>query len=113
LADAGERRAAAATAASPTDEAKAEAWNQISGGAMANATCRAALDGFTDLDQDELIAPYAEKYFDQVPRIWRDWGSDMSQYFAIVAYPRMQISQEAIDAADAYLTRINPPPALR
>jgi aminopeptidase N len=111
--DAGERHAAAATAAIPNPEAKAEAWNQITGGAMANATFRAALDGFTDLDQDELVAPYAEKYFDQVPRIWRDWGSDMSQYFAIVAYPRMQISQEAIDAADAYVARTNPPPALR
>jgi aminopeptidase N len=48
-----------------------------------------------------------------VPHIWRDWSSDMAQYFAIAGYPRMMVSQEAIDGADAYLAKANPPPALR
>jgi aminopeptidase N len=110
--DAGERQAAFATAAIPTPEAKTAAWNQVVGGAMASATFRAALDGFTDPDQDELIAPYAERYFSEVARIWHDWGSDMAQFFASRAYPRWVISQDAIDEAGRYLSTARPPAPL-
>ncbi|MGH3398513.1 MAG: aminopeptidase N [Streptosporangiaceae bacterium] len=111
--DAGERHAASAEAAIPTPEAKEAAWNQIIGGAMANATFRAALGGFQDMDQDELVAPYAGRYFEVVAHIWRDWGSDMAQYFTVAAYPRSVITQQAIDEADAYIERIRPPAPLR
>ncbi|HEX3490941.1 MAG TPA: ERAP1-like C-terminal domain-containing protein, partial [Streptosporangiaceae bacterium] len=111
--DAGERHAAAAQAAIPTPEAKTAAWNEITGGAMANATFRAALGGFQDMDQDELLVPYAGRYFEVVARIWKDWGSDMAQYFAVAAYPRSVVSQQAIDEADAYLERTRPPAPLR
>ena len=111
--DAGERHAAAAQAAIPTPEAKVAAWNQITGGAMANATFRAALGGFQDMDQDELLAPYAGQYFEVVARIWEDWGSDMAQYFTVAAYPRSVITQQAIDDADAYIERTRPPAPLR
>jgi aminopeptidase N len=110
--DAGERQAAFATAAIPTPEAKTAAWNQVVGGAMASATFRAALDGFTDPDQDELIAPYSERYFSEVARIWHDWGSDMAQFFASRAYPRWVISQDAIDEAGRYLSTARPPAPL-
>ncbi len=85
--DAGERHAASAGAAIPSPEAKEAAWDQIIGGAMPNATFRAALGGFQDMDQDELVAPYAGRYFEVVAGIWRDWGSDMAQYFTVAAYP--------------------------
>jgi len=111
--DAGERHAAAAQAAIPTPEAKTAAWNEITGGAMANATFRAALGGFQDMDQDELLVPYAGRYFEVVGRIWKDWGSDMAQYFAVAAYPRSVVTQQAIDEADAYLERTRPPAPLR
>jgi aminopeptidase N len=111
--DAGERHAASAEAAIPSPEAKEAAWNQITGGAMANATFRAALGGFQDMDQDELVAPYAGRYFEVVAHIWRDWGSDMAQYFTVAAYPRSVITQQAIDEADAYIERTRPPAPLR
>jgi aminopeptidase N len=111
--DAGERHAAAAQAAIPSPEAKQAAWDEITGGAMANATFRAALGGFQDMDQDELLAPYAGRYFEVVAHIWRDWGSDMAQYFTVAAYPRSVITQQAIDEADAYIERTRPPAPLR
>jgi aminopeptidase N len=110
--DAGERHAAQARAAIPTAAAKAAAWRQITGGTMPNAVFRAALNGFEDLDQDELLAPYAEPFFDLVPGLWQGWGSDMAQYFAEGAYPRTEVSQQAIDAADEYLSRTSLPTGL-
>jgi aminopeptidase N len=73
---------------------------------------RATLGGFVEPDQTELLAPYAEKYFAEVGRIWREWSSDMSQGFAQGAYPFLIISQATIDRTDAYLTAEKPPSAL-
>jgi aminopeptidase N len=113
LTDAGHRHAASARAAIPTPEAKAEAWDAIVGGQLPNATFRATLGGFKSLDQEELLAPYAARYFDVVAGLWRDWGSDMAQFFVTVGYPRSVISQAAVDEASDFLARTNPTPPLR
>ncbi len=47
----------------PDPEAKAASWAAITSGTLPNATFRAALRGFADPDQDDLLAPYAERYF--------------------------------------------------
>jgi aminopeptidase N len=110
--DAGERHAQTCLAAIPTAEAKQQAWAAITGGALPNATFRAALRGFNDLDQDELLAPYAERFFDALPAMWSDGASDMAQFFVKVGYPASVVSQEAIDATTAYIDRAGPAPAL-
>jgi aminopeptidase N len=112
LTDAGQRHAAAARAAIPTAEAKAEAWRAVIRGELPNATFRATLNGFQDLDQDDLLAPYAAAYFEVIGGIWHDWGSDMAQYFAEVAYPMTVITPAAIEEADTYLKRTSPPASL-
>jgi aminopeptidase N len=111
--DAGARHAVTCRAARPDPAAKQEAWNLIISGTLSNATFRATLDGFEDPDQDELLEPYAARYFDVVADIWRDWGSDMAQYFTENAYPRREVTAAAIAAADDYLERSDPPAALR
>ncbi|HEX3926088.1 MAG TPA: aminopeptidase N [Streptosporangiaceae bacterium] len=111
--DAGARHAATCRAARPDPAVKQEAWNLIISGKLSNATFRATLDGFEDQDQDELLEPYAARYFDVVADIWRDWGSDMAQYFTENAYPRREVTAEAIAAADDYLARSDPAAALR
>ncbi len=111
--DAGARHAAACRAAFPDPSAKEEAWNQVIGGKLSNATFRATLDGFTNPDAEELLEPYASRYFDVVAGIWRDWSSDMAQYFVENAYPSWKITPEAVAAADAYIERTDPPAALR
>ena len=111
--DAGARHAAACRAAIPDPAAKEEAWAQITGGTLPNATFRATLNGFTDPDADELLGPYAERYFDVVAGIWRDWSSDMAQYFTQYAYPSWKITPQAIALTDDYIERTSPPAALR
>jgi aminopeptidase N len=110
--DAGERHAQTCLAAIPTAEAKQRAWAAITGGALPNAMFRAALRGFNDLDQDELLAPYAERFFDALPAMWSGGASDMAQFFVRIGYPASVISQEAVDATTAYIERANPAPAL-
>jgi aminopeptidase N len=111
--DAGARHAATCRAAIPDPAAKQEAWAQIIGGELPNATFRATLDGFADPDAEELLAPYARRYFDVAADIWRDWSSDMAQYFAENAYPSWDITPGAIAAAGDYVERTDPPAALR
>jgi aminopeptidase N len=109
--DAGERHAQTCLAAIPTAAAKREAWAAITGGALPNATFRAALRGFADLDQDELLAPYASRFFDALPAAWADGASDMARFFTTFGYPVSVVSQDAIDATTAYIDRTSPPPA--
>jgi aminopeptidase N len=111
--DAGERHAESCLAAIPTAEAKAAAWAKITGGVLPNATFRAVLRGFRDPDQDELLAPYAGKFYDALAGMWLDGASDMAQFFTEVGYPDSVVSQEAIDATDAYIAAADPVPALR
>ncbi|MDX6742912.1 aminopeptidase N [Actinocorallia sp. A-T 12471] len=109
---AGERHAAALRAAIPTPEAKEAAWQRIIGGKLPNAVFRATMGGFVEPDQADLLLPYADKYFAEVGRVWKEWSSDMSQTFAEVAYPFLNISQETIDRTAAYIAAENPPSAL-
>ena len=112
--DAGERHAASCRASIPDPAAKEDAWAQIISSDLPNAVFRAMLDGFTDADYDhaELLKPYGQRFFDEVGRVWSEWGSDMAQWFAEKAYPG-EITPEAIAAADDYLARSDPPPPLR
>ena len=111
--DAGARHAAACRAAISDPAAKEEAWGRIVGGQLPNATFRATLNGFTDPDSHELLDPYVTRFFEVVGDIWREWGSDMAQYFAEHAFPSWKITPETIAAVDAYIGRTGPPPALR
>ncbi|HCU96963.1 MAG TPA: aminopeptidase N [Actinobacteria bacterium] len=110
--DAGERHAATCRAAIPSAEAKEAAWQQITGGALPNAMFRAVLDGFADPDQAGLLQPYEQRFFDVVGGIWRDWGSDMAQWFVTNGYP-IADSRAVIEATDALIGRTSPPAALR
>ncbi|HTS99756.1 MAG TPA: aminopeptidase N [Streptosporangiaceae bacterium] len=110
--DAGARRAATCRAAIPGPAAKEAAWQQIVSGTLPNAMFRAVLDGFADPDQLDLLAPYAQRYFEVAGRIWEDWGSDMAQWFVANAYP-LADSRGVIEATDALIASSSPPAALR
>ncbi len=111
--DAGDRHALSCEAAVPEAAAKEAAWNRIVSGELPNASFRAALGGFYSADQDELLEPYAPRFFDVVAGIWHDWSTDMAQYFAVNGYPATVVTPEAVDAAAGYLDRTSPPPPLR
>ncbi|MFI9200319.1 aminopeptidase N [Streptomyces sp. NPDC053048] len=111
---AGEEHAAWARAARPTAEAKAEAWaSVIDSDKLPNAVQESVIGGFQQADQRELLAPYAEKYFEVVKHVWENRSHEIAQQIAIGLYPALQVSQATLDATDAWLASAEPNAALR
>jgi aminopeptidase N len=101
--DAGDRYAELCLAAIPDRQAKEGAWARLTSGELNGATMREVLHGFESADQEDLIAPFAPRFFDVVAGIWRNWGPDMALYFVEHGYPRWVITPQAIDAAASFL----------
>ncbi|MFF5366288.1 aminopeptidase N [Streptomyces sp. NPDC013187] len=111
---AGERHAATARAARPTEEAKAEAWaSVVDSDKLPNAVQEAVIGGFVQTDQREVLAPYADRYFEVVKDIWESRSHEMAQQIAVGLYPTVQVSQETLDKTDAWLASAEPSAALR
>jgi aminopeptidase N len=111
---AGERHAATARAARPTEEAKAEAWaSVVDSDKLPNAVQEAVIGGFVQTDQREVLAPYADRYFEVVKDIWQSRSHEMAQQIAVGLYPTVQVSQETLDKTDAWLASAEPSAALR
>ncbi|MGW0473351.1 aminopeptidase N [Streptomyces coeruleorubidus] len=111
---AGERHAATARAARPTPEAKAEAWaSVVDSDKLPNAVQEAVIGGFVQTDQRDLLAPYADRYFEVVKDIWESRSHEMAQQIAVGLYPTVQVSRETLDRTDAWLASAEPNAALR
>ncbi|MEV5975568.1 aminopeptidase N [Streptomyces sp. NPDC052114] len=111
---AGERHAAYARAARPTEEAKAAAWaSVVESDTLPNAIQEAVIGGFVQTDQRELLASYTEKFFASVKGAWDSRSHEMAQQIATGLYPSLQIEQATLDATDAWLASAEPNAALR
>ncbi|MFI1797234.1 aminopeptidase N [Streptomyces sp. NPDC020379] len=111
---AGERHAAAARAARPTAEAKAETWARVvESDKLPNAVQEAVIGGFVQTDQRELLAPYSEKYFAVVKSIWESRSHEIAQQIVVGLYPALLVSRDTLDATDAWLASAEPNAALR
>ncbi|MEC4014886.1 aminopeptidase N [Streptomyces sp. H27-D2] len=111
---AGEQHATSARASRPTAAAKAEAWaSVIDSDKLPNAVQEAVIGGFVQIDQRELLAPYTAKYFAAVKAVWDSRSYEMAQQIATGLYPALQVSQETLDATDAWLASAEPSAALR
>ncbi|MFG2328666.1 aminopeptidase N [Streptomyces sp. NPDC048604] len=111
---AGERHAATARAGRPTEAAKAEAWaSVVEDDKLANAVQEAVIGGFVQTDQRELLAPYTEKYFASIKHVAETRSHEMIQQIVVGLYPSLQVSQETLDATDAWIAANDPAPALR
>ncbi|MER6126419.1 aminopeptidase N [Streptomyces sp. NPDC001795] len=111
---AGERHAATARAARPTEEAKAEAWaSVVESDKLPNAVQEAVIAGFVQTDQRELLAAYADKYFEVVKDVWDSRSHEMAQQIVVGLYPSIQVSEVTLAETDTWLAAAEPPPALR
>ncbi|WP_369246627.1 aminopeptidase N [Streptomyces sp. R41] len=111
---AGERHAATARAARPTEEAKAEAWaSVIESDKLPNAVQEAVISGFVQTDQRELLAPYTDAFFAVVKDIWDSRSHEIAQQIAIGLYPSIQVSEETLAKTDTWLASAEPNAALR
>jgi aminopeptidase N len=111
---AGEQHAAGARAARPGADVKAQVWESVvADDKLPNAVQEAVIGGFVQTDQRELLAPYAERYFADVKRVWETRSHEMAQQIVVGLYPALQVSQATLDATDAWLAEADPAPALR
>ncbi|MET9567175.1 aminopeptidase N [Streptomyces tauricus] len=111
---AGERHAATARAARPTDAAKAEAWaSVVESDKLPNALQEAVIGGFVQYGQRELLAPYTDKYFEAVKAVWDSRSHEMAQQIAVGLYPSVQVSADTLAKTDEWLASAEPSAALR
>ena len=112
--DEGAREAAAARAARPTAEAKAEAWDVLTGPEKPRlAPARAILGGFQHPEQEEVLAPYADRYFQALDDAWERFDLSLALSFARGAFPSAIVAEETVALTDAALAREELPGPIR
>ena len=107
----GRRQAAYARAARPTEQAKEEAWAQVvETDELPNALVFAAVEGFAQPEQHELVRPYVGRYLDAVPRVWSERTSDIARTIITRLFPRILSDQTTADTVRAWLDHAEAPP---
>ncbi|MEV5958693.1 aminopeptidase N [Streptomyces sp. NPDC051987] len=111
----GKRHQVRCLAARPSAAVKAQAWAQVvQSQALSNALVEATIAGFAQSSQRELLAPYAEKYFEVIAGIWEDRSIQIGMDVVRGLYPSLQDRPETLEATDAWLAaHADAPPALR
>jgi aminopeptidase N len=98
---AGAVRAAQCRAARPDAEAKAAAWQALTSDAdRPNYELYAMADGFWQLGQRELTAPYVERYFTEIPATARLRSGWVVARVALRAFPWTAVSAGTLAAVD-------------
>ncbi|MFE7720881.1 aminopeptidase N [Nocardia rhizosphaerihabitans] len=111
---AGKRQAAAAATARPIAEVKEQAWATVMGDdSVPNITARAIVGGFAPAGQGELLTPYVDKYFAEIPAVWERRSSEVAQTVVIGLYPHWAITEDAVAKADEFLAGDHPPALYR
>ncbi|MGG5175307.1 aminopeptidase N [Pseudarthrobacter sp. J1763] len=104
----GQNAAALATAAIPTAEAKAKAWNSIVvTGELSNAFQASAVSGFTRVPDVALLEPFAGKYFASIEGIVKNRTLALAQQIVVGLYPAQLTTQETVDASDAFIAGLS------
>jgi aminopeptidase N len=100
----GKRHHVRCLAARPSAAVKAQAWAQVvESDALSNALAEATISGFDRPSQRELLAPYTQKYFAVIERIWQDRSIQIAMNIVSGLFPSLQDSPATLDAADAWL----------
>ncbi|GGX10558.1 aminopeptidase [Streptomyces malachitofuscus] len=111
----GKRHHVRCLAARPSAAVKAQCWAQVvESDTLSNALVEATIAGFAQPSQRELTAPYTEKYFAAIERVWTERSIQIGMHVVRGLFPSFQDSQETLDATDAWLTaHEDAAPALR
>ncbi|WP_217145467.1 aminopeptidase N [Streptomyces sp. AC627_RSS907] len=111
----GKRHQVRCLAARPSAAVKAQAWAQVvESDQLSNALVEATIAGFAQPSQRELLAPYAEKYFAAIERVWAERSIQIGMDVVRGLFPALRDSQDTLDATDAWLSaHEDAAPALR
>jgi aminopeptidase N len=99
----------------PEAGVKARAWAEVvESDRLSNALVEAVIDGFARRGQRGLLAPYAERYFGAIERVWRERTIEIAMAIVRGLFPALQGDQATLAATDAWLAaHEQAPPALR
>ncbi|MEU6392721.1 aminopeptidase N [Streptomyces sp. NPDC046939] len=111
----GKRHQVRCLAARPSQAVKAQAWAQVvESDALSNALVEAVIAGFQQPSQRELTAPYAQKYFDVIERVWQERSIQIGMDVVRGLFPALQDTPETLERTDAWLAaHEDAAPALR
>ena len=111
----GKRHQVRCLAARPSAAVKAQAWaSVVESDSLSNALVEATIAGFAQPSQRELTAPYAQKYFEAIERVWADRSIQIGMDVVKGLFPTLQDSPATLDATDEWLAaHEDAAPALR
>ena len=110
---AGERQHAAALAARPLAAAKEQAFAVLTEQAdLSNDLARAVAGGFWQYGQEELLRPWAERYFAALPEIWASRGPAVALQITRLLYPQLD-EPETVTLTDGFLAAAEMPAGCR
>ncbi len=111
--DAGRRHAAACRAAIPDAEHKAEAWRLMAETEeLGHEGVLAVAAGFAQPEHADLLAPYAEKYFEVLPAIWETRGDHLKRLLGDGLFPYSAASPELLSRVDEFLAEQDRDPSM-
>jgi aminopeptidase N len=100
----GQERAAAARAARPTAEAKAEAWEvAMVRDDVPNETQRSVVHAFLQQGQDAVLEPYVEQYFEAAHTLWEEKGTQRASTALEALFPRVLASPALLERTNEWL----------
>ncbi|HEX8100945.1 MAG TPA: aminopeptidase N, partial [Actinomycetota bacterium] len=112
--DKGNRHAAAARAARPTAEAKAEAWKLIvEDTGQPLALMDEVMAAFQQPSQEALLEPYADRFFETLAELWDSRDLSEAIAFGRRMYPHLIVDQRVVEQTDRYLDEKSVPAPVR
>ncbi|MGN9791318.1 aminopeptidase N [Streptomyces sp. OZ13] len=111
----GKRHEVRCLASRPSAAVKDQAWTAVvESDKLSNALVEATISGFVQPSQRELTAPYTEKYFEAIERVWSERSIQIGMDVVRGLYPSLQDSRATLDATDEWLAaHESAAPALR
>jgi aminopeptidase N len=102
--DAGRRSALSCRAAIPDAAHKAEAWRLLAeSDELGTDGIVEVVGGFGQPEHADLLAPYTEKYFEQLPAIWAARPDMIRIHLGLLLFPYAAASPGLLRRADAFL----------
>ncbi len=110
----GQENAAAARASRPDADAKAAAWAElVDNPDVPNETHRSIATTFMRFGQEDLLAPYLEKYLSAADTAWEEMGTHMASNLLEDAFPLPLGSPELVERLDRWLEESPANPAAK
>ncbi len=111
--DRGQRAALRIETAAPRADVKVAAWERFLGEGYGSLhLTAAAMSGFHWPAQRDLLAPYVERFFDDLPRIARERDREFTQAFFGHLFPHDRVDAALLERSRAALARVEDEPLL-